>query len=93
MSSLEELSHRHEDKAKLAESDAVPRGAPILELRGLQKKYGLVEALKPDFDFDKGRQRVIGSNTEAENENEGGEGGALFENASENSDFQLGAEY
>ena len=47
MSSLEELSHRHEDKAKLAESDAVPRGAPILELRGLQKKYGLVEALKP----------------------------------------------
>lgn len=47
MSSLEELSHRHEDEAKLAESEAVPRGAPILELRGLQKKYGLVEALKP----------------------------------------------
>lgn len=56
-------------------------------------KSVIVEALKPDFDFDKGRQRVIGSNTEAENENEGGEGGALFENASENSDFQLGAEY
>ncbi|MGJ7042537.1 ribose transport system ATP-binding protein [Shinella sp. BE166] len=47
MSSLEELSHRHEDEAKLAESETVPRGAPILELRGLQKKYGLVEALKP----------------------------------------------
>ena len=56
-------------------------------------KSVIVEALKPDFDFDKGRQRVIGSNTEAENENEGGEGGALFENASENSNFQLGAEY
>ena len=56
-------------------------------------KSVIVEALKPDFDFDKGRQRVIGSNTEAEDENEGGEGGALFENASENSDFQLGAEY
>ena len=56
-------------------------------------KSVIVEALKPDFDFDKGRQRVIGSNTEAENENEGGEGGALIENASENSDFQLGAEY
>ena len=56
-------------------------------------KSVIVEALKPDFDFDKGRQRVIGSNTEAEDENEGGEGGALFENASENSNFQLGAEY
>lgn len=56
-------------------------------------KSVIVEALKPDFDFDKSRQRVIGSNTEAENENEGGEGGALFENASENSNFQLGAEY
>lgn len=29
-------------------------------------KSVIVEALKPDFDFDKGRQRVIGSNTEAE---------------------------
>ncbi|MDX3928435.1 MAG: sugar ABC transporter ATP-binding protein [Shinella sp.] len=47
MSSFEELAHRHDDEAKLAESDAVPRSAPILELRGLQKKYGLVEALKP----------------------------------------------
>ena len=47
MSSLEELSHRHDDQAKLAESDTVPRGKPILELCGLQKKYGLVEALKP----------------------------------------------
>ena len=47
MSSLEELSHRHDDQAKLAESDTVARGSPILELRGLQKKYGLVEALKP----------------------------------------------
>ena len=54
-------------------------------------KSVIVEALKPDFDFDKVRQRVIGSNTEAENDNNA-EGGAVFENSS-NSDFQLGAEY
>ncbi|MCF3639947.1 ATP-binding cassette domain-containing protein, partial [Rhizobium sp. TRM95111] len=47
MSSLEELSHRHDDSARLAESATVARGEPILELKGLQKKYGLVEALKP----------------------------------------------
>ncbi len=47
MSSLEELSHRHDDEAKMVDADRVPRGSPILEMRGLQKKYGLVEALKP----------------------------------------------
>ncbi|MFB2552988.1 sugar ABC transporter ATP-binding protein [Ensifer soli] len=31
----------------VAAGHPVPRGAPILELRGLQKKYGTVEALKP----------------------------------------------
>ena len=47
MSSFQELSHRHDDSARLAEGKTVPRGHPILELKGLQKKYGLVEALKP----------------------------------------------
>ena len=56
-------------------------------------KSVIVEALKPDFDFDKSSQRVIGSDTETNNESESNNGDALFENSSENSDFQLGAEY
>lgn len=47
MSGLYDISHRHDDSATLVEADRVPAGAPILELRGLQKKYGYVEALKP----------------------------------------------
>ncbi len=47
MTGLLEVSHRHDDSAALDEAKSVPAGAPILELRGLQKKYGAVEALKP----------------------------------------------
>jgi len=47
MANLEELSHRHDDTAARTEGQRVPAGSPILELRGLQKKYGYVEALKP----------------------------------------------
>ncbi|MGO4565933.1 sugar ABC transporter ATP-binding protein [Rhizobium sp. 2YAF20] len=46
MTSLEEISHRHDDSKK-TEAARVPAGSPILELRGLQKNYGYVEALKP----------------------------------------------
>ncbi|KRB58987.1 ABC transporter ATP-binding protein [Rhizobium sp. Root708] len=45
--SLEEVSHRHDDSATRKEGDRVPAGAPILELKGLQKNYGYVQALKP----------------------------------------------
>jgi ribose transport system ATP-binding protein len=47
MSGLEEISHRHDDSATLKEADRIPAGSPILELKGLQKNYGYVQALKP----------------------------------------------
>ena len=47
MTSLHDVSHRHDDAPELLETDRIPRGTPILELIGLQKKYGAVEALKP----------------------------------------------
>jgi ribose transport system ATP-binding protein len=46
MTGLYDVSHRHEDGTTIAKHP-VPKGQPILELRGLQKKYGAVEALKP----------------------------------------------
>lgn len=46
MSRLEEIAHRHDD-ALLTEGSRVPAGTPILELKGLQKNYGYVQALKP----------------------------------------------
>ncbi|WP_028746867.1 sugar ABC transporter ATP-binding protein [Rhizobium mesoamericanum] len=45
--SLEEVSHRHDDSATLTEANRIPAGSPILELKGLQKNYGYVQALKP----------------------------------------------
>src|ERR1700712_3022378 len=45
--SLEEISHRHDDSAKLTEASRIPPGTPILELKALQKNYGYVQALKP----------------------------------------------
>src|SRR6478609_9841601 len=45
--SLEEVSHRHDDSATLKEANRIPAGSPILELKGLQKNYGHVQALKP----------------------------------------------
>lgn len=47
MVGLEEVSHRHDDSATLKEANRIPTGSPILELKGLQKNYGLVQALKP----------------------------------------------
>ncbi|MDO9416819.1 sugar ABC transporter ATP-binding protein [Pararhizobium sp.] len=48
MTGLHDISHRHDDaNPKLLEADTVAPGMPILELVGLQKKYGAVEALKP----------------------------------------------
>lgn len=46
MSRLEELAHRHDD-ALLTEGSRIAAGTPILELKGLQKNYGYVQALKP----------------------------------------------
>ncbi|NLS02167.1 sugar ABC transporter ATP-binding protein [Rhizobium sp. P32RR-XVIII] len=45
--SLEEVSHRHDDSVKKTEANRIPAGSPILELKGLQKNYGYVQALKP----------------------------------------------
>ena len=47
MIGLEEVSHRHDDSATLKEANRIPAGSPILELKGLQKNYGHVQALKP----------------------------------------------
>jgi ribose transport system ATP-binding protein len=47
MTSLHDVSHRHDDAPELLETDRIPPGTPILELIGLQKNYGAVEALKP----------------------------------------------
>lgn len=47
MTGLHDISHRHDDAPELLETDRIPPGTPILELVGLQKKYGAVEALKP----------------------------------------------
>lgn len=47
MTGLYDVSHRHEEGAATIAKHPVPKGQPILELRGLQKKYGAVEALKP----------------------------------------------
>ncbi len=44
---LQEVARRHEAEVKAVSGRPVPRGEPILELRGLQKNYGTVEALKP----------------------------------------------
>ncbi len=47
MIGLQEVSHRHDEQVRAAGGRPVPKGSPILELRGLQKNYGAVEALKP----------------------------------------------
>jgi ribose transport system ATP-binding protein len=47
MTGLYDVSHRHDDSTAMTGKHPVPKGQPILELRGLQKKYGAVEALKP----------------------------------------------
>ncbi len=47
MTSLEQVAHRHDDSPDMIEGNRVPPGSPILELKGLQKNYGYVQALKP----------------------------------------------
>lgn len=48
MTRLEDIAHRHDEaSALLTEGSRVPAGTPILELKGLQKNYGYVQALKP----------------------------------------------
>ncbi|KQV35845.1 MULTISPECIES: sugar ABC transporter ATP-binding protein [unclassified Rhizobium] len=47
MTSLEQVAHRHDDSLKKTEANRVAPGSPILELKGLQKNYGYVQALKP----------------------------------------------
>ena len=62
MTGLYDVSHRHEHGA--VAGHPVAKGLPILELRGLQKKYGAVEALKPaDVTFLSGEiHAIVGEN-------------------------------
>lgn len=62
MTGLYDVSHRHEHGA--VPGHPVAKGQPILELRGLQKKYGAVEALKPaDVTFLSGEiHAIVGEN-------------------------------
>lgn len=55
-------------------------------------KAVIVEALKPDFDFDKNNQRVIGSTAEVDGSDTAVDNN-LFDSAGDNADFQLGTEY
>ena len=59
-------------------------------------KSVIVEALKPDFDFNRHKQKIIGESTEAGAASENGSGtppqNAVFE-TSEDGGFQLGTEY
>lgn len=57
-------------------------------------KSVIVEALKPDYDFDKSKQRVIGDAAEDNNTlDASSDNKSVFENAEENDDFQMGSEY
>ncbi len=57
-------------------------------------KSVIVEALKPDFDFDRSKQRVIGGG-ETSNDNDTGtaDDKNMFEASDDNDDFQLGTQY
>ena len=61
-----------------------------------QDKSVIVEALKPDFDFNRHKQKIIGESTETGAASENGSGtppqNAVFE-TSEDGGFQLGTEY
>ncbi|TCM53120.1 monosaccharide ABC transporter ATP-binding protein (CUT2 family) [Rhizobium sp. PP-F2F-G48] len=47
MTGLNDVSHRHDAEVEALSGGPVAKGAPILELRGLHKRYGTVEALRP----------------------------------------------
>lgn len=47
MSHVQSMTDRRQSALKLGGGQHIAKGAPILELQGLQKKYGAVEALKP----------------------------------------------
>ena len=80
-----------------------PRGIKLVRINyqtGLpatpNDKSVIVEALKPDFDFNRHKQKIIGENTD-NNASSAGENGinsqsTVFE-TSEDSGFQLGTEY
>lgn len=55
-------------------------------------KAVIVEALKPDFDFEKSHQRVIGSSDETDGADSGVDNN-LFDRGGANDEFQLGTEY
>lgn len=57
-------------------------------------KSVIVEALKPDFDFDRSKQRVIGGGeTSDDNDTGTADDKNMFEASDDNDDFQLGTQY
>lgn len=76
-----------------------PQGIKLVRINSITGKPAtpndtsvIVEALKPDFDFDKNKQRVIGSEGgEVADNSLTGENQKVFDN--EDNEFQLGTEY
>lgn len=56
-------------------------------------KSVIVEALKPDFDFDKSKQRVIGGGTDDNPEADAEDDKNMFQSDEESDDFQVGTQY
>lgn len=56
-------------------------------------KSVIVEALKPDFDFDKSKQRVIGGGTDENSETDAEDDKNMFQSDEESDDFQVGTQY
>lgn len=56
-------------------------------------KSVIVEALKPDFDFDKSKQRVIGGGTDNNSEADADDDKNMFQSDEEGDDFQVGTQY
>lgn len=56
-------------------------------------KSVIVEALKPDFDFDKSKQKVIGGGTDDNPAEGAGDDKNIFQSAEDNDDFQVGTQY
>ncbi len=56
-------------------------------------KSVIVEALKPDFDFDKSKQRVISGGTDDNSEAAAEDDKNMFQSDEESDDFQVGTQY
>lgn len=56
-------------------------------------KSVIVEALKPDFDFDKSKQRVISGGTDDNSEADAEDDKNMFQSDEESDDFQVGTQY